>query len=82
MLQAALLEAHGALRDTHKMDPGRAFDALSKVLFLKSFVERWEGGPLTGAFLDALASSPSPTGLPAHEALFQRAMAHPEAQGL
>jgi type I restriction enzyme M protein len=35
-----LAEGHSILRDNHKMDPGRAFDQISKVLFIKLRFER------------------------------------------
>jgi type I restriction enzyme M protein len=35
-----LFECHTILRDTHKMEPGQAFDQISKVLFIKMGVER------------------------------------------
>ena len=35
-----LLECHTILRDTHKMEPGQAFDHISKILFIKMGVER------------------------------------------
>ena len=38
--QDLLFKCHSILRDVHKMDPGRAFDTISKVLFVKMYVER------------------------------------------
>ena len=38
--QDLLFECHSILRDVHKMDPGRAFDTISKILFIKMYVER------------------------------------------
>ena len=38
--QDLLFKCHSILRDLHKMDPGRAFDTISKVLFVKMYVER------------------------------------------
>jgi len=35
-----LFECHNVLRDAHKMEPGQAFDQISKVLFIKMGVER------------------------------------------
>lgn len=35
-----LFECHTILRDTHKMEPGQAFDQISKILFIKMGVER------------------------------------------
>jgi type I restriction enzyme M protein len=38
--QRLLLECHNILRDNHKMDPGAAFDEISKILFIKMASER------------------------------------------
>lgn len=38
--QDLLFKCHSILRDVHKMDPGRAFDTISKILFVKMYVER------------------------------------------
>lgn len=38
--QDLLFRCHSILRDVHKMDPGRAFDTISKILFVKMYVER------------------------------------------
>lgn len=35
-----LKECHDILRDNHKLDPGAAFDEISKILFIKMWVER------------------------------------------
>lgn len=35
-----LFDCHCILRDNHKLDPGKAFDEISKVLFIKMWVER------------------------------------------
>jgi type I restriction enzyme M protein len=35
-----LSDCHNILRDNHKLDPGRAFDEISKILFIKMFHER------------------------------------------
>jgi type I restriction enzyme M protein len=35
-----LADCHAILRDNHKMDPGAAFDEISKILFIKMSVER------------------------------------------
>ena len=35
-----LFDCHCILRDNHKMEPGRAFDEISKILFIKMYVER------------------------------------------
>ncbi|QKW20939.1 N-6 DNA methylase [Kitasatospora sp. NA04385] len=38
--QRLLFECHCILRDNHKMDPGAAFDEISKILFIKMAYER------------------------------------------
>ena len=38
--QDLLFDCHSILRDVHKMDPGRSFDTISKILFIKMYVER------------------------------------------
>lgn len=38
--QRLLFECHSILRDNHKMDPGAAFDEISKILFIKMAYER------------------------------------------
>lgn len=38
--QRLLFECHTILRDNHKMDPGAAFDEISKILFIKMAYER------------------------------------------
>jgi type I restriction enzyme M protein len=38
--QRLLFECHSILRDNHKMDPGAAFDEISKILFIKMAFER------------------------------------------
>lgn len=35
-----LFDCHCILRDNHKMEPGRAFDEISKILFIKMYIER------------------------------------------
>ena len=35
-----LFDCHCILRDNHKMEPGAAFDEISKILFIKMYVER------------------------------------------
>jgi type I restriction enzyme M protein len=35
-----LSECHDILRDNHKLEPGQAFDEISKILFVKMWVER------------------------------------------
>jgi len=35
-----LFDCHCILRDNHKMEPGKAFDEVSKILFIKMYIER------------------------------------------
>ena len=56
--QDLLFRCHSILRDVHKMDPGRAFDTISKILFVKMYVERsGQHGTFTVDFLDRRAST-------------------------
>lgn len=78
--QDLLHRCHGILRDVHKMEPGRAFDAISKVLFIKMYIERtgtW--GTFTTEFLDKRNETRLPTDLPIHEALFHETKKHYDA---
>ena len=64
---------HGILRDVHKMEPGRAFDAISKILFVKMFIERtgtW--GTFTTEFLRARKRTRLPTDDSVHIQLFEQ----------
>jgi type I restriction enzyme M protein len=54
--RALLFDCHCILRDNHKMDPGRAFDEISKILFIKMHVERTgDLEKFTTAYLDQYA---------------------------
>ena len=69
--QDLLFDCHCILRDVHKMDPGRAFDTISKILFIKMYVERsGQHGTFTTDFLDRRAASRMPNDAPVHDALF------------
>ena len=70
--QDLLFVCHSILRDVHKMDPGRAFDTISKVLFIKMFVER-SGlhGTFTVEYLDKRAASRMPNDPQVHDGLFE-----------
>jgi type I restriction enzyme M protein len=71
--QDLLFKCHSILRDVHKMEPGRAFDAISKVLFIKMYIERtgtW--GTFTTNFLDQRAAVRLPTDKQVHEQLFDQ----------
>lgn len=56
--QDLLFVCHSILRDVHKMDPGRAFDTISKILFIKMYIER-SGlhGTFTVDYLDQRAAT-------------------------
>lgn len=71
--QDLLFKCHSILRDVHKMEPGVAFDAISKVLFIKMYVERtgtW--GTFSTEFLNLRNASRLPTDKPVHEGLFEQ----------
>jgi len=69
--QDLLSECHNILRDVHKMDPGRAFDTISKILFVKMYVER-SGlvGTFTVDFLDRREATRMRNEPSVHEQLF------------
>ncbi len=53
-----LFDCHNILRDVHKMEPGRAFDEISKILFIKMYIERtgnW--GKFTTEYIDKRATT-------------------------
>ncbi|USQ95308.1 N-6 DNA methylase [Caulobacter sp. RL271] len=68
-----LQTSHDIIRDVHKKDPTAAFDAISKVLFIKMFVER-SGlhGTFTTAYLDNRKKLALPGDLPVHQQLFDQ----------
>jgi type I restriction enzyme M protein len=70
--QDLLFVCHSILRDVHKMDPGRAFDTISKILFIKMYVER-SGlhGTFTTEYLDRRAASRMPNDPLVHDGLFE-----------
>lgn len=69
--QDLLFGCHSILRDVHKMDPGRSFDTISKILFIKMYVER-SGlhGTFTIDYLDKRAASRMPNDPLVHDGLF------------
>jgi type I restriction enzyme M protein len=71
--QDLLFECHTILRDVHKMDPGTAFDTISKILFVKMYIER-SGlhGTFTTDFIDLRAKARLPTDPLVHEGLFDQ----------
>lgn len=81
--QDLLFKCHSILRDVHKMDPGRAFDTISKILFVKMYVER-SGlhGTFTVDFLDRRASTRLPTDPQVHDGLFEQTKAYYKADDL
>lgn len=81
--QDLLFKCHSILRDVHKMDPGRAFDTISKILFVKMYVER-SGlhGTFTVNFLDRRASTRLPTDPQVHDGLFDQTKTYYKADDL
>ncbi len=78
--QDLLFKCHSILRDVHKMEPGRAFDAISKILFIKMYIERtgtW--GTFTTDYLDKRNAVRLPTDKAVHEQLFDQTKQHYEA---
>ncbi|GLS13527.1 N-6 DNA methylase [Hydrogenophaga electricum] len=69
--QDLLFDCHSILRDVHKMDPGRAFDTISKILFIKMYVER-KGlhGTFTTDFIEGRKKYVLKADVPVHEHLF------------
>jgi type I restriction enzyme M protein len=77
--QDLLFKCHSILRDVHKMEPGRAFDAISKILFIKMYIERtgtW--GTFTTEYLDKRNAVRLPTDKAVHEQLFDQTKKHYE----
>ncbi len=71
--QDLLFVCHSILRDVHKMDPGRAFDTISKILFIKMYVERsGQHGTFTTDYLDRRAAVRLPTDPAVHDGLFEQ----------
>ena len=69
--QDLLFKCHSILRDVHKMDPGRAFDTISKVLFVKMYVERsGRHGTFRVDYLDRRAWERMPNEPLVHDRLF------------
>ncbi len=81
--QDLLFVCHSILRDVHKMDPGRAFDTISKILFIKMYVER-SGlhGTFTTDYLDKRAQVRLPTDPAVHDGLFEQTKAYYRADDL
>ena len=69
--QDLLFKCHSILRDVHKMDPGRAFDTISKILFVKMYVERsGRHGTFRVDYLDRRAAERMPNEPLVHDRLF------------
>lgn len=72
-----LFRCHCILRDNHKMPPGEAFDTISKILFVKMYIERtgtW--GTFTTDFLDLREKTRLPNDKPVHVQLFEQTKQH------
>ena len=81
--QDLLFNCHSILRDVHKMDPGRAFDTISKILFVKMFIERsGRHGAFTVDYLDSYAKLRLPTSPLVHDGLFDETKKHYRADDL
>ena len=81
--QDLLFRCHSILRDVHKMDPGRAFDTISKILFVKMAVERTgQYSTFTVNYLDLRASMSLQRDTPVHEVLFNETKDHYKADDL
>ena len=71
--QNLLFECHTILRDVHKMEPGRAFDTISKILFIKMYIERIGSyGTFTVEFIDRRTATMLAGDRPLHEELFNQ----------
>ena len=69
--QDLLFKCHSILRDVHKMDPGRAFNTISKILFVKMYVERsGRLGTFRVEYLDRRARERMPNEPLVHDRLF------------
>ncbi len=81
--QDLLFNCHSILRDVHKMDPGRAFDTISKVLFIKMYVERTGlHGTFTTEYLDRRAALRMPNDPLVHDGLFDLTKDHYKSDDL
>jgi type I restriction enzyme M protein len=81
--QDLLFKCHSILRDVHKMDPGRAFDTISKILFVKMYVERsGQHGTFTTEFIDGRQKYKTKKTIPIHHELFQETKDYYKADDL
>jgi len=78
-----LFDCHSILRDVHKMDPGRAFDEISKILFIKMYIERTgDWGKFTTDYIDQRAATRLPSDPTVMEGLFDSTRKHYQADDL
>ena len=78
--QDLLLECHNILRDVHKMDPGDAFDQISKILFIKMFIERsGSHGTFTTEYLKQRAQTRLKGEPEVHDTLFNQTKSYYDA---
>lgn len=78
-----LFDCHNILRDVHKMEPGRAFDEMSKILFIKMYIERtgnW--GKLTTEYLDQREKARLPNEKAVMDTLFELTRQYYQADDL
>jgi len=78
-----LFDCHNILRDVHKMEPGRAFDEMSKTLFIKMYIERtgnW--GKFTTEYLDQRERARLPNEKPVMDTLFDLTRQHYQVDDL
>ncbi|RKN31201.1 N-6 DNA methylase [Micromonospora musae] len=81
--QRVLFECHSLLRDNHAMTPDRAFDTISKVLFIKLHVERTRTHEtFTTKYLDDAARFLNNPKLALHEQMFDQTKAAYSADDL
>ena len=74
--QRVLFECHSLLRDNHAMTPDRAFDTISKVLFIKLHVERTQTHEtFTTKYLDDAAKYLTNPKLAIYEQMFEQTKA-------
>jgi type I restriction enzyme M protein len=81
--QDLLFKCHSILRDVHKMEPGRAFDTISKILFVKMYIERAGlHGTFTVDYLDRREKDRLPTEPVLHDHFFEETKNYYKADDL
>ena len=81
--RAVLHDCHSILRDNHKLEPGRAFDEISKILFIKMWVERTgDQEKFTRSWLDQYAHFRGRRAEVAMQDLFEDTVSYYSADGL